>query len=196
MREKKTVSMKVAVLLLVAVLLIGCTVGGTLAWLIATTNTVTNTFVAGDVGDLTLEENSGESYTVVPGVNITKNPVVTFTGNNIPAYVFVKVEADEWTVTGSGTEYTYTMGTNSEMSWILEGWTKLSDGVYYKEVAANANGAWHLIKDDTVTVSSAITKDTIANFESSLSFTAYAIQQEGFASPAAAWAAASAPATP
>ena len=52
--KKKSVSMKVVVLLLAVVLLIGCTIGGSVAYLMANTNTVTNTFVVGNIGNLTL----------------------------------------------------------------------------------------------------------------------------------------------
>lgn len=192
MKEKKSVSMKVAIILVIAVLLIGCTVGGTLAWLIATTTPVQNTFVAGDIGDLDLDETTGDKYIIIPGTEITKNPVVTFSGNNIKAYVFLKVDAPAWTVITTDTTHTYTMGSN-EMSWVLKGWTVLEPGVYYKAVDPNANETWHLIDGDKITVSSSITKDTIESFESSVSFTAYAIQQEGFPSVEAAWTAAQNP---
>lgn len=189
MKEKKSVSMKAAIILVVAVLLIGCTVGGTLAWLITTSTQVQNTFVAGDIGDLDLNETTGANYIIIPGTQIDKNPVVTFSGNNIKAYVFLKVDAAGWNVSTTDTTHTYTMGNNSEMSWVLEGWTKLTEGVYYNALDPNADEEWEIIKDSKITVSSSITKDTIASFESSLSFTAYAIQQEGFASVEAAWAA-------
>lgn len=192
MKEKKSVSMKVAVILVIAVLLIGCTVGGTLAWLIATTTPVQNTFVAGDIGDLDLDETTGDEYIIIPGTEITKNPVVTFSGNNIKAYVFLKVDAPKWTVSTTDTTHTYTMG-NNEMSWVLKGWTELEPGVYYNAVDPDANETWHLIDGDKITVSSSITKDTIKSFESSVSFTAYAIQQEGFPSVEAAWTAAQNP---
>lgn len=192
MKEKKSVSMKAAIILVIAVLLIGCTVGGTLAWLIATTTPVQNTFVAGDIGDLDLDETTGDKYIIIPGTEITKNPVVTFSGNNIKAYVFLKVDAPDWTVSTTDTTHTYTMG-NNEMSWVLKGWTVLEPGVYYKAVDPNVDETWHLIDGDKITVSSSITKDTIKSFESSVSFTAYAIQQEGFPSVEAAWTAAQNP---
>ena len=193
--KKKSVGMKAVVLLLAVVLLIGCVAGGTLAYLMTKSATVTNTFVAGEIGTLTLSETTGESYIVTPGVDITKDPTVTFSGNNVAAYVFLKVEADGWTVAGTGTTYTYSVGTNQEMKWELVGWTKLEDGVYYKEVAANAGAqSWSVIKDDKIIVSSEITKDNISGYTKELKFTAYAIQQEdggsdnaGKFTPAEAW---------
>ena len=188
MYAKKSVSMKVVVLLLAVVLLIGCVAGGTLAYLMAKSSTVNNTFVAGEIGTLTLSETTGNSYIVTPGVDITKDPTVTFNGNNVAAYVFLKVEATGWTVSGSDTTYTYSIGTNQEMNWVLDGWTKLEDGVYYKEVGANAGEqSWSVIKDSKITVSSEITKADISDYTKGLSFTAYAIQKDGFTTVAAAW---------
>lgn len=186
--KKKSVSIKVVVLLLAVVLLIGCVAGGTLAYLMAKSSTVNNTFVAGEIGTLTLSETTGESYIVTPGVDITKDPTVTFNGNNVAAYVFLKVEATGWEVSGADTTYTYSIGTNQEVKWVLDGWTKLGDGVYYKEVAANAGEqSWSVIKDNKITVSSEITKANISDYTKGLSFTAYAIQKDGFTTVAAAW---------
>ena len=186
--KKKSVSMKVVVLLLAVVLLIGCVAGGTLAYLMTKSATVTNTFVAGEIGTLSLAETTGNSYIVTPGVDITKDPVVTFKGNNVAAYVFLKVEATDWAVSGADTTHTYSIGTNQEVKWVLDGWTKLEDGVYYKEVAANAGEqSWSVIKDNKITVSYEITKANISNYTKGLSFTAYAIQKDGFTTVAAAW---------
>lgn len=188
MYAKKGVSMKVVVLLLAVVLVIGCVAGGTVAYLMAKSSEVTNAFVAGNIGNLTLDETTGTSYMVTPGVDIDKNPTVTFEGNNVAAYVFLKVDAAGWAVTGSDTTYTYSIGDNQEMTWVLEGWTKLQDGIYYKEVAANTSKQiWSIIQNDRITVSSTITKDNISNYTKSLTFTAYAIQKDSFATVSDAW---------
>lgn len=158
--KKKSMSMKVVVLLLAVVLLIGCVAGGTLAYLMAKTSTVTNTFVLGDIGTLTLKENGTEasnntnSFNIVPGVDIAKNVTVSYsyTDNandnldDVAVYVFVKVAATNWDVddTGDGaTNKKYSIE-NNLLSWsIADGWTYLTteDGarVYYREVAANAS---------------------------------------------------------
>ena len=189
----KNASKKAIVLLMAAVLLIGCVAGGTFAYLLIGTAKVDNTFVAGNIGDLKLEETKKDNYLVVPGVNITKDPKVTFSGNNVDAYVFLKIDAADWTVSGSDTTYTYTIGSgNKEMKWTLEGWTKLEDGVYYKEVAANAAAQnWTVIKNNTITVGTGITETEIADYANVLSFTAYAAQMyetngDAF-TPAEAW---------
>ena len=188
-RPKIRIRIRTLTALLVVVLLLGCAAGGTLAWLVTKSASVTNTFVSGNIGTLTLAETSGNSYVVTPGVNITKDPKVTFQGNNIPAYIFLKVEADGWNVTGSGTAYTYSIGNSQQMKWELNGWTKVVDGVYYKEAAANSGvQAWDIINGNTITVSSSITSADISDYAKNLAFTAYAIQQEGFATVEAAWA--------
>ena len=195
MYAKKSASMKVVVLLLAVVLLVGCTIGGTLAYLMAKSDVVTNTFVAGNIGTLTLDETTGNSYIVIPGVNITKNPVVTFKDYNVDAYVFLKVDASGWTVSGADTTYTYSIGSKQEMKWVLDGWKELEDGVYYNEVAAgDGEKTWAVIQNNTITVSSEITKDNISDYTKGLTFTAYAIQQEdggsdngGKFTPAEAW---------
>ncbi|MBR4289257.1 MAG: hypothetical protein IKT52_01285 [Oscillospiraceae bacterium] len=191
--KKKNVSMKVVVLLLAVVLLIGCVAGGTLAYLMAKSSTVTNTFVAGEIGTLSLAETTGDSYIVTPGVDITKDPVVTFSGNNVAAYIFVKVEARGWTESKG----TFSIGDNQEMKWtVADSWTKLENvpGVYYREVVVDTDTAntaetekYGIINGNTITVSSQITKDNISNYTMGLTFTAYAIQKDGFNSAADAW---------
>lgn len=198
--KKKSVSMKALVLLLAVVLLVGCVAGGTLAYLMTNTTPVTNTFVVGTIGTLGLSETKGNKFMIVPGKNIEKDPVVTFSGNNVDAYVFLKVDAAGWNVTGSDTTYTYSIGTDSgvgenkvekEMKWTLSGWTKLKDGVYYKEVAANTPLSASVIKDNTITVENGITESDLGTssiYAKSLTFTAYAIQKDGFNTVDAAWA--------
>ena len=202
-------SKKLAVLLLALVLLIGATIGGTLAYLTDVTDAKTNTFVVGNVGDLDLVESptdyaykttAGE-YIIIPGVDITKDPTVTFSGNNIAAYVFVKVEATGWTFAEKEGVYTYTKtdDENGKMEWtVATGWNAVSgnSGVYYREVAANAAaGEWPVINGNLIDVNEHITNDTIGDYASSLVFTAYAIQKDGFAGEtdpvAAAWSAVS-----
>ena len=197
MYAKKSVSMKIVVLLLAVVLLIGCVAGGTLAYLMAKSSTVNNTFVAGEIGTLNLSETTGNSYTVTPGVDITKDPTVTFDGNNVPAYLFVKIEYTGWNTTDGKT---FTNGSNDkEMTWeIADGWTKLENGVYYRTVEADADTqatrSYGIIKNNTITVESGITKNDLAKdsegnnaYTKSLTFTAYAIQKAGFETVSDAW---------
>lgn len=216
--KKKSVSMKVVVLLLAVVLLIGCVAGGTLAYLMAKSATVTNTFVVGNIGDLKLFENNEEitaadtnSFTIIPGEDITKDVAVSYSYteqdgyDDVPVYVFVKVNATGWAVGSDNKTYTVSKDNKTLLSWsIADDWTHLStenDGsnVYYCAVDAGASlGDVSVIEALTgegntghIEVSSEITKDNIADVyddAGDIAITAYAIQQDGFNSVADAWA--------
>ena len=86
---KSKMSMKPLALLLAAVLLVGVSIGGTLAWLQATTQEVENTFTDSDIG-VTLEETTTE-YKMIPGHYIEKNPKVTVTADSEACWLFVKI---------------------------------------------------------------------------------------------------------
>lgn len=191
--KKKSVSLKAMAMLLVIVLLIGCGIGGTIAYLATSDGPVTNTFVPGNIGELTLTETTGDNYAVIPGVDIEKDPVVTFKGNTVDAYVFLMVEDTGWTVTANTdtntnvTTYTYSIGeSGKEMSWTLaDGWIPLNperekgdDYFYYREVAANSGPqTWPVIKNNTITVSPEITQEMISKYATTLKFIAAAAQQ-------------------
>ncbi len=71
-------TMKKTIALLVAVsMIVGCAIGGTLAWLTHSTGPVTNTFTTSDI-EVTLEETTGDTYKMIPGYTITKDPKVPF----------------------------------------------------------------------------------------------------------------------
>ena len=68
------------------VLAVGGMVSGTVAWLVSETHTLKNTFTYGKIAiDLTEDDSDGDgdpttnSYQMMPGINITKNPTVTVT---------------------------------------------------------------------------------------------------------------------
>lgn len=205
-------SNKALLVLLALVLVIGCTVGGTLAWLTAETGTATNTFTVGDIGTLTLKEKETavgadgvtNNYTIVPGMDIAKDPMVSYTDkeNAVDVYVFVKVGAEGWTQEGNA--YSVLGDDNSALlSWSVDcnettGWKPVSaeyDDVYYKVVAAGEsleNVA--VIAGNKITVSSAITEKNVSDIAKAagdITFTAYAIQQAGFGTVADAWEAVS-----
>lgn len=170
---------------LAALLLVVVAVGGTVAYLQASTSTITNTFTSSKVG-VTLTETTGESYQVIPGVDITKDPKVTIDAD-VEAYVFVKVEK-----TGTWpSAVTYA---------IADGWTELTSGsgIYYREYNPNATPvqakSFEVIKGNKITVPNTLTNTDLqsSNFSNpQLKFTAYAIQKAGFSTPAAAWTAVS-----
>ena len=85
MRTRNTVTA-----ILMFVLVLSFTIGGTLAWLTDTTEPVTNTFTYGDI-NITLAETT-EVYKMVPGNSISKDPSVTVESGSEACWLFVKVE--------------------------------------------------------------------------------------------------------
>ena len=180
-------------MLLSLVLVIGCVIGGTLAWLQASTNPVTNTFTVGDIA-LTLKEspynadgtygtpaeNVENSYPLIPGNSYKKDPVVEVAAGSEDCYLFVKIVE----INNPGTYLNYALS--------LDGWTQLDGqtGVYYRTVAkTETTRSWKLLTGDTISVKDTIVKAgtstegtnnvamPAAGSEPKLIFTAYAVQQ-------------------
>lgn len=187
-RRRRSVSGRAFVTLLALVLVFGCAVGGTFAWLTAKTDPVVNTFTYGDI-NIDLAETTGNAYKIVPGVNIDKNPKVTVTAGSEACWLFVKVEEENWP------EFKETDGKTAKIAYeIASGWTALEgvSGVYYREVgAAAADTSFEVIKGNVITVSENLTKDEVKDIVTvhpKLTFTAYAVQKDGVADAATAWA--------
>ena len=174
--RRRSVSSRAFIALLALVLVIGCVAGGTVAWLVATTDTVTNTFTYGNI-DIALAETTGTNYKVIPGTTIKKDPTVTVKKGSEACYLFVKVEK---------------VGTFTGMSYeIADDWTELESGVYYRLVdAVTADTSFEVIKGNKITVSSDLTKENIPTANPTLKITAYAVQKENIADAATAWKAA------
>ena len=182
------------VLVLALALIVGVAGGATFAWLTAKTDPVVNTFTYGDI-NLTLAENTGSDYKIIPGVAIKKDPLVTVLAKSEACWLFVKVEEENWPA------LTYVDGENTvrKVNYdIADGWTK-GDGtnipanVYYREVdAKDAAQEFPVLKDNKITVSDTLTKIEInekLTGTPKLSITAYAIQKDGMDTAANAWAA-------
>lgn len=172
--KKKTLALVLALTLLV----VGV-VGGTLAWLTDQTAEVKNTFTVGDI-NIGLTETTAD-YKMVPGNTIAKDPTVTVKANSEACWLFVKVTES----TDLKDFITYA---------IAEGWTALPgvDGVYYREVPASAaDQTFSVLAGDAVTVKSDVTRtmlETAKTDAPTLTFKAYAIQRDHFATADAAWA--------
>lgn len=172
-------------LITLCLMLVVCvvSVGGTLAWLTASTGDVINTFQPTDI-KVELEEKVPADRTaqLIPGKSIRKDPKVSADGD-IPFYLFVKVTKENWPESG----VTYT---------IADGWLPLSDGVYYKKIDTVVDGEEvtdaSILAGDQVLVSQDLTIADMTAIktagEPKLTFKAYVIQQEGFTDAAAAWA--------
>ena len=172
--KKKTVA-----LLLALTLVVGGVIGGTVAYLTTSTGEVKNTFTVGDI-NIGLAETTTD-YKMVPGNTITKDPKVTVVGGSEACWLFVKVEK----TANFDTFMTYAMA---------DGWTELPgvSGVYYREVAANANNQdFNVLKDNQVTVKGEVTKTQLEAVKTinqpTLTFTAYAVQKDNIADAATAW---------
>ena len=180
--RRRSVGMKTFVAMLALVLVIGCAVGGTIAWLTAQTDPVVNTFTYGDI-NITLGETTGATYKIIPGVNIDKDPKVTVKKDSEACWLFVKVE-EEGTFVANKVTYS-----------IADGWTK-GDGtnipanVYYRAVDAVTNDTdFAVLKDNKIYVSEELSKSDIQSIsdQPKLTFTAYAVQKDGIDDAATAW---------
>ena len=187
--KKKTIALIVCL-----TLIIGCAVGGTIAWLTDKTAAVTNTFTAGDVDiDLTETDVEGDgtltanSYKMVPGNTITKDPKVTVVAGSEACWLFVKVEK-------SANYSTYL-----EDYVMATGWKELTagSGVYYRAVDASSTDQVFTVlaskegyPDGYVVVKESVTKsdlETAKTTPPTLKFTAYACQKDNVATAAEAW---------
>lgn len=88
---KRNSSKKALAMLLSLVLVIGCVAGGTLAWLVDSSETVTNTFSVGDI-NITLSETTGTSYKILPGGTSAKDPTLKIQQGSEKCWVYVLVD--------------------------------------------------------------------------------------------------------
>lgn len=175
--KKKTLA-----LFLALALVLGGVIGGTMAWLTDKTPGIVNTFTDSDI-EITLTEtgaeNNANSYKMVPGYTISKDPKVTVVKGSEKCYLFVKLEKSE----KFDSFLTYE---------IADGWTPLTDanndgiaddGVYYRIVeASDKDQLFSVLKGDKVTVLDSVTKTMMdglseANYPK-LTVTAYASQYQ------------------
>ena len=160
---------KALALLAALVLVIGCIIGGTLAWLTDKTGAVVNTFSTSDI-NIKLEETTGTDYKMVPGYTIAKDPQVTVLAGSEKCYLFVKLEKSQ----NFDTFLTYKMA---------EGWTLVpgETNVYYRKVqTADIGTAYSVLEGDQVTVRGEVTKAMMDGLTTEalpkLTVTAYASQ--------------------
>lgn len=195
--KKKT---KALMLVLCAVLLVTASVLGTMAYL-TSTDQVVNTFTVGKVA-ITLDEAkvnadgtpvagaarvTGNAYHLLPGHTYTKDPTVHVQANSEDSFIFVKVE--------NGIA-NYEAGTTIAAQIAENGWQPLKDdknvdvkNVYYKTYTKSAEITNLPVFGHFTIADRANAADSWNNFsaETNVTVTAYAVQQDGFASAAAAW---------
>ena len=183
---KKNVK-KVILTVLAVVMVFGCGVGATLAWLQDTTEPVVNTFTEGKVDIELYETKDGtkvmvNSYKMVPGDVLSKDPTVEVLAVSEACWLFVKIEeinnidtflsyaiADGWTVLNGSVDNAENTSAGDETI------------VVYRAVAdTDADQPFAVLKDNQVTVNTSVDMDDMNALTEAtrpqLKFTAYAIQ--------------------
>ena len=201
-KKKRNNSTKIVTILLALALLVCCGIGGTVAWLMDSTEAVTNTFTIGDINLTLVEspydaanntygdpaENVNNSYPLIPGNTYNKDPKVTVLANSEDCYLFVRMEK-------IGNPDTYLTFSFKNDYAGTEKWTPVprETDVYYRVVTkSTSDQSWDLLVADntgyTITVKNTIVKNTptadanapkmpTAGNEPKLVFTAYAVQK-------------------
>ena len=184
---------KALLLALCAVLLVGATIAGTVAYLTSNPEPVVNTFTVGNV-TITLDETDvdlygvkdGETpvkanqYKLIPGHTYLKDPTVHVAADSEDCHIFVKIE--------NGLAGAATLNMSSEWHKIFE------DGNTSIWVYGTAAAAAVVTKNSNVTPFDKFTFDTDANpstyADANITVTAYAIQADTLNGkpPAEIWA--------
>lgn len=185
---------------LAIVLVVALSVAGTYAYLTAQTKTVTNTFTAaGLASSFSLDESQANqqpdgsytldvktrvqenAYSVVPKVNLAKDPTVHVTlEKNVGAYVFLAVDnnlGDGLTATIDDTQWT---ALNKTYTANGAEWT-----IYYKQLAGSENPAQ--VDINVLANQQIVVGDTVAADCGNIVFNAYLTQSAGFTSALDAW---------
>ena len=163
-----------------ALLLVTMAVGGTLAWLQDTTETVDNTFTPTTL-NIELDEdgadaNGNQQFEMVPGKEITKRPYITVDADSEKLWLFVEI--------------TESANFDAFMSYSVDtaqGWQQLKNGetvienVYYQIVETPATDkVIDILANDQVVVHETVKNTDMAGITNNptLSFQAYAVQYE------------------
>lgn len=205
---------KAMLMTLCAIILVVATVFGTMAYL-TSDDEVVNTFTVGNVAikldEAPVDENgaavSGDrvkanSYKLLPGHTYDKDPMVTLLKGSETSYVkmtvtFSKASALDAIFAPTGADLTSIFNDYDSKNWIYKDNTKDATAdtrtyeFWYKEAvgASTADVALDALFD-SITVPGNITKEQLATIEGmTITVNAYAIQADGFADAAAAWAA-------
>lgn len=182
----KTVGGKSLVLLLALVLLVGCMIGGTVAWLMDSTDKIENVFTTSDIEielkehdyvpetgtlDQDKEVKENKDYKMVPGWTIPKDPWVTVSDESEDCYLFIKVEGKnaEITKNDNGTYNLRNGAVNYVIFAIEDGWKQLTDdegkeisGVYYKEIDDKDDQGNHATEKYNATSNNPVTHPILA----------------------------------
>lgn len=172
--NKKSILTTGLAVVLAAILVIG---GGTFAYLQNKSADVTNNFNTNNVL-VELTETGDRQYNIIPGTEEIKDPKVTVKAT-ADSYVYAIVTDNlEGLV-----KYEIASGWN-----LLDGWNGAHTKVYYREVgAADAEKEFYVLKDNKVKYDAALQNNDMIEADGTLkdglnlTFSAYAIQKDGFA---------------
>ena len=174
MLKKKFV---IAIIVCVSLLTIG--VGTTLAYFVAMSREVINTFTIGKI-KIELTETTGTNYALVPGMAVQKDPKVTLKSGSEACWLFVELRKENAFDSYVGYQ-------------IADGWSALTgeDGVYYRAVQkTGADTSYEVLKDNQMTVWDTLTEEqaSLITQAPKLTVYAYAIQSDSVATATEAWA--------
>ena len=186
----KTVGKRSVAALAAVILVIGCVLGGTLAYLVSKPDPKQNVFTVGKVvADL---DETPRDYNIVPGNDIPKDPKASVEEGSEDCYLFVEIEEKNWPDAMEADDVT------RKVDWkIAEGWEPVDgeDNVYVRVVTKeNTEREFPILEGDKVTVSANLTKEELTKYygedavEPELNFTVYAVQQANVDTVAEAWA--------
>jgi hypothetical protein len=168
-------------------------IGGSLAWLMTSTEPIVNVFTYGDIR-ITLTETKGEElsdgryFKMTPGKVIEKDPKISVLADSEDCWLFVKIDESSDKALSDYIEYA-----------IADGWTALQEapGVYFRTADNNSEAqTFSVLKDDKVSVKGSVTLEMLQALNSSnypkMTFTGYAVQRDmsidAIDSAAEAWA--------
>lgn len=208
---------RVLMLVSCAVMIVSLSVGATLAYLTATTNSVVNSFTVGNVSfdDPTLGNDLDEAkvdvygvpetnasrvtanaYKLIPGHSYTKDPTVHIGSTSEDGYLFVRVQngivnieaADEKDAEGAVTK-----AVTIAAQMAAKGWIALNDAnypdVYYKANPVSKDADVEVF--ESFTLKDDIDQTTLESYKTAtINIQAYLVQADGFGSATAAWEAA------
>lgn len=185
---------KVLTLAACAVLLVSVSIMGTIAYL-TSTDAVTNTFTVGQVG-ITLDEADvntdgtyvttvdnrvdANTYHLLPGHEYIKDPTVHVDADSEDSWLFVKVE--------NGIEDIEDATNSIESQMLSNGWTIVEGetNVYaYKETVSAGD---NIPVFGTFKIANTVENADLDDYAGkTVTVTAYAVQEDGFDTAAAAW---------
>ncbi len=196
-KSKKRFGVKALVLTSALTIAANAAIGGTIAWLISKTDPVENTFTYGDINITLTETDTGDNdgdaatntYEMVPGTTITKDPEITVEADSEDCWLFVQLNKSA----NFDTFMDYTLA---------DGWSELEGeaGVYYRAVDGEAEEqTFGVLLDNAVTVKEDVTKGQLNALDAdgaknypTLTVMAYAVQRsadlEAIDTAAEAWA--------